>query len=180
MLYRATRWKLSSQDLLAFKQGMVSLSRRRTFTKRLVKVDIPVPIVDQREVAFCYFTQIASIDLKRKNKWGYHLIHQKRNNFLAWLGMRANDSSATVVSEVSASTEISASTKYTTPNRLLIVSNENVSKINERMKILETTGDLELCKSLPSNNFRQMTKIIGIRFLFNMRLLVGQQVTSIY
>ncbi|CAI6360573.1 unnamed protein product [Macrosiphum euphorbiae] len=100
MLYRATRWELFSQDLQAFKQGMVSLSRRRTFTKRLVKVDISVPIVDQREVAFCHFTQIPTIDLKRKNKRGYHLKHQKSNNFLAWLGMRANDSSATVVSGV--------------------------------------------------------------------------------
>lgn len=27
-------------------------TRRRTFTKRLVKVRIPVPIVDQREVRF--------------------------------------------------------------------------------------------------------------------------------
>ncbi|CAI6364930.1 unnamed protein product [Macrosiphum euphorbiae] len=41
-----------------------------------------------------YFTQIASIDRKRKNKRGYHLKHQKSNNFLAWLGMWANDSSA--------------------------------------------------------------------------------------
>ncbi|CAI6362100.1 unnamed protein product [Macrosiphum euphorbiae] len=69
--------------------------------------------------------------------------------------MRANDSSATV-------SGVSASTKYTTPNRLLVASNENVSKINERMKILETTGGLELCTSWPSNNFRPMTKMIGI------------------
>jgi len=171
MWYRAARWKLSSQDLQAFKQGMVSLSRRRTFTKRIVKVDIPVPIVDQREVAFCHFTQIATIDRKRKNKRGYHLKSQKSNTFLAWLGTRANDSSAaTLVSGVSTSAGISASTgvcaatKYATPNKLLVVNNEKVSKINERMKILETTGDFQLCTSLQSNNFRPMTKVISIEY----------------
>ncbi|CAI6347183.1 unnamed protein product [Macrosiphum euphorbiae] len=57
---------------------------------------------------------------------------------------------------------VCASTKYTTPNRSLVVSNGNVSKINEQIKILETTGDLELCMSLTSNNFRPMTVKIGI------------------
>jgi len=63
MLYRAMRCKLGR---------MVSLSRRRTLTKILLKVDIPVHI-DQREVAFCYFTQIVPIDRKEKNKRRFRL-----------------------------------------------------------------------------------------------------------
>jgi len=124
-------------------------------------VDIPVPIVDQREVAFRYFTEIASIDRKRKNKRGYHLKHHNSNNFLAWLGMSANDSSAVVASGCD-STGVSVLTKHTTPNRLLLASSGNVSKINQQMKILETAGDLELCTSLPSNDFRPMTVMNGI------------------
>jgi len=43
MLYRTARWKRERQDIQSFKQGLVSLSRRRKFTKRPVKVDVPVP-----------------------------------------------------------------------------------------------------------------------------------------
>ncbi|CAI6364906.1 unnamed protein product [Macrosiphum euphorbiae] len=69
--------------------------------------------------------------------------------------------SATEVSGCDAMTGVcDASTNCTAPNRLLTVCKENVWKINELMKVLETTGDLELCPCLRTSDFRKMTKMM--------------------
>ncbi|KAL4142141.1 hypothetical protein QTP88_004658 [Uroleucon formosanum] len=109
MLYRIAKWKMQSQNNnQSFKQGLVSLCRRRTFTKRPpAKVDIPI--------------------VSGHNPTG-----------------------------------VSASAEYATLSKLLFVSIENTSKIRQRMKILETAEDLELCTSLQSNSFRPMTEIIDL------------------
>ncbi|CAI6366023.1 unnamed protein product [Macrosiphum euphorbiae] len=53
-----------------------------------------------------------------------------------------------------------ASTNYAAPNRSLPVCKENVWKINQQMKMLEITGDLELCPCLRTSDFRKMTKMM--------------------
>ncbi|CAI6365930.1 unnamed protein product [Macrosiphum euphorbiae] len=70
--------------------------------------------------------------------------------------------STTEVSGCDAMTGVcDASTNCTAPNRLsLPVCKESVWKINQQMKILEVTGDLELCPCLRTSDFRKMTKMM--------------------